>query len=86
MDQSNSLQKIDPEKSLKKLSEDSSLAKRGLRDIGIWPKIEELFEKLKSQYGAEQYQDCTITAEEILKTNSNHFFTLCYYGRSIFSS
>ncbi|MCK9626830.1 MAG: tetratricopeptide repeat protein [Bacteroidales bacterium] len=84
MDQNKSLQKIDPEKSLKKLSEDSSLAKRGLRDIGIWPKIEELFEKLKSQYEAGKYQDCIITAEEILKTDSNHFFTLCYYGRSLF--
>jgi len=84
MDQNKSLQKIDPEKSLKKLSEDSSLAKRGLRDIGIWPKIEELFEKLKSQYEAKKYQDCIIAAEEILKTDSNHFFTLCYYGRSLF--
>jgi len=84
MDQNKSLQKIDPEKSLKKLSKDSSLAKRGLRDIGIWPKIEELFDKLKSQHEAEKYQDCIITAEEILKTDSNHFFTLCYYGRSLF--
>lgn len=84
MDQNKSLQKIDSEKSLKKLSEDSSLAKRGLRDIGIWPKIEELFEKLKSQYEAEKYQDCIITAEEILKTDANHFSTLCYYGRSLF--
>jgi tetratricopeptide (TPR) repeat protein len=84
MDQNKSLQKIDPEKSLKKLSEDSSLAKRGLRDIGIWPKIEELFEKLKLQYEAEKYLDCVSTSEEILKTDSNHFFTLCYYGRSLF--
>jgi len=84
MVQNKSLQKIDPEKSLKKLSEDSSLAKRGLRDIGIWPKIEELFEKLKLQYEAGKYQDCIITAEEILKTDANHFFTLCYYGRSLF--
>lgn len=28
-----------PHYSLEKLSEDSSLAKRGLRDIGIWPKM-----------------------------------------------
>ena len=84
MEQNKSLQKIDPEKSLKKLSEDSSLAKRGLRDIGIWPKIEELFEKLKSQYEAEKYQDCVNTAEEILKTDSNHFFTLCYFARSLY--
>ena len=84
MNQNRALQKIDPERSLKKLSEDSSLAKRGLRDIGIWPKIEDLFEKLKSQYEAKKYQDCVSIAEEILKTDSNHFFTLCYYGRSLF--
>ena len=84
MIQNKELQKIDPERSLKKLSENSSLAKRGLRDIGVWPNIEELFEKLKSQYEAEKYQDCITTAEEILKTDSSHFFTLCYYGRSLF--
>ncbi len=52
--------------------------------MSIWPKIEELFEKLKSQYEAGKYQDCINTAEDILKTDSNHFFTLCYYGRSLF--
>ncbi|HBB56803.1 TPA: hypothetical protein DEW47_03020 [Patescibacteria group bacterium] len=73
-----------PYYSLEKLSEDSSLVKRGLRDLSIWPKIEELFKKLKSQYEAEKYPDCIITAEEILKTDSNHFFTLCYFARSLY--
>lgn len=84
MNQNKALQKNNYERSLKKLSEDSSLAKRGLRDIGIWPKIEELFAKLKSQYEEEKYQECVMTAEGILKTEFNHFFTLCYYGRSLY--
>lgn len=84
MTQNNITLKNDPEKSLLKLSENSSLAKRGLRDIGVWPKIEELFEKLKLQYETQKYQECISTAEEILRTDSNHFFTLCYYGRSLF--
>lgn len=84
MDQNKALQKIDPERSLKKLSEDSSLVKRGLRDVGIWPKIEELFAKLKSQYEEGKIQECIDIAEETLKTDPNHFFTLCYYGRSLY--
>lgn len=72
-----------PYYSLEKLSEDSSLVKRGLRDLSIWPKIEELFSKLKILYKAGKIQECIAVCEEILKTDSNHFFTLCYYGRSL---
>lgn len=73
-----------PYYSLEKLSEDSSLIKRGLRDLSIWPKIEELFAKLKTLYKAGKIQECIDVAEEILKTDANHFFTLCYYGRSLY--
>lgn len=70
--------------SLEKLSEDSKLVKRGLRDLSIWPKIEELFSKLKSAYENGKIEECIRIAEEILQTDSNHFFTLCYYGRSLY--
>ncbi len=70
--------------SLEKLSQDSKLVKRGLRDLSIWPKIEELFEKLKSMYESGQIEECVKIAEEILQTDSNHFFTLCYYGRCLY--
>jgi tetratricopeptide (TPR) repeat protein len=73
-----------PYYSLEKLSADSSLVKRGLRDLSIWPKIEELFEKLKELFKAGKIQECINISEEILKTDSNHFFTLCYYGRSLY--
>lgn len=73
-----------PYYSLEKLSEDSSLVKRGLRDLNVWPKIEELFEKLKELFKAGKIQECINVSEEILKTDSNHFFTLCYYGRSLY--
>lgn len=73
-----------PYYSLEKLSEDSSLVKRGLRDLSIWPRIEELFAKLKASFSAGKIQECIDISEEILKTDSNHFFTLCYYGRSLY--
>ena len=66
--------------SLEKLSEDSKVVKRGLRDLSIWPKIEELFSKLKSAYEDGKIEECMRIAEEILQTDSNHFFTLSYYG------
>ena len=83
MDKDKQIQKI-PKLSLEKLSEDSRLVKRGLRDLSIWPKIEELFAKLKSAYENEQIDECIKIAEEILQTDSHHFFTLCYYGRSLY--
>lgn len=70
--------------SFKKLSEDSKLIKRGLRDLSIWPKIEELFSKLKLAYENGKIDECIKIAEEILQTDSNHFFTLCYYGRCLY--
>ena len=85
MDDNNNKKLIkSPYYSLEKLSEDSSLVKRGLRDLSIWPKIEELFSKLKSAYENKQITECIKIAEEIFQTDSNHFFTLCYYGRSLY--
>ncbi|HTE49028.1 MAG TPA: tetratricopeptide repeat protein [Candidatus Paceibacterota bacterium] len=85
MDKDNDKQIIaSPYYSLEQLSEDSSLVKRGLRDLSIWPKIEELFLRLKELYKAKKIRDCINVSEEILKTDSSHFFTLCYYGRSLY--
>jgi len=79
MDQNKSLQKIDPEKSLKKLSEDSSLAKRGLRDIGIWPKIQVLLKEIEKQYYSEKnYNRCIELCDEVLKTEPLALLPLCY--------
>lgn len=83
MDKDKQIQKVS-KLSLEKLSEDSKLVKRGLRDLSIWPKIEELFAKLKLAYGNGQIDECVKIAEEILQTDSNHFFTLCYYGRCLY--
>jgi tetratricopeptide (TPR) repeat protein len=83
MDKDKQIQKVS-KLSLEKLSEDSKLAKRGLRDLSIWPKIEELFAKLKAAYENGQIDECIKIAEEILQTDSNHFFTLCYYGRCLY--
>ena len=83
MDKDKQIQKVS-KLSLEKLSEDSKLVKRGLRDLSIWPKIEELFAKLKAAYESGQIDECMKIAEEILQTDSNHFFTLCYYGRCLY--
>jgi len=78
MDQNKSLQKIDPEKSLKKLSEDSSLAKRGLRDIGIWPKIQILLKEIEKNYFDKNYKRCIELCDEVLKTEPLALLPLCY--------
>ena len=83
MDKDKQIQKVS-KLSLEKLSEDSKLVKRGLRDLSIWPQIEELFAKLKAAYENGQIDECIKIAEEILQTDSNHFFTLCYYGRCLY--
>jgi len=73
-----------PYYSLEKLSEDSSLVKRGLRDLSVWPKIQDLFNELKEKYQEGLVDDCIKLCVEILATDSNHFFTLCYYGRCLY--
>jgi len=83
MDKDKQIQKI-PKLSLEKLSEDSKLVKRGLKDLSVWPRIEELFSKLRLAYKNEKIEECIKIAEEILRIDSNHFFTLCYYGRCLY--
>ena len=73
-----------PYYSLEKLSEDSTLIKRGLRDLSVWPKIESLFDELKRQYKSKDINGCIKLAEDILATDPNHFLTLCYYGRCLY--
>ncbi|MCX6763304.1 MAG: tetratricopeptide repeat protein [Candidatus Moranbacteria bacterium] len=77
--------------SLKKLSEDSRLIKRGLRDLNVWPKIEDIFNKLEEKYqvgltdfAPDVIEECFQLCEEILKTDPNHFLTLCYYARCLY--
>jgi len=83
MDKDKQIQKIS-KLSLEKLSEDSKLIKRGLRDLSIWPKIEDIFNELKEKYQAGLIDECVKLCLEILNTDPNHFFTLCYYGRCLY--
>ncbi|QQR82486.1 tetratricopeptide repeat protein [Candidatus Campbellbacteria bacterium] len=73
-----------PYYSLEKLSEDSRLVKRGLRDLSVWPKIESLFNELKRKYEIKDIDGCIQLAREILATDPCHFFTRCYYGRCLY--
>lgn len=83
MDRDKQIQKV-PRLSLEKLSEDSKLIKRGLRDLNVWPKIEDIFNELKEKYQAGQIDQCIKLCLEVLYTDPNHFFTLCYYGRCLY--
>lgn len=83
MDKDKQIQKVS-KLSLEKLSEDSKLVKRGLRDLNVWPKIEELFNTLKESYQAGDIDECIKLCLEVFETDQNHFFTLCYYGRCLY--
>jgi len=78
MDKDKQIQKID-KLSLKKLSEDSSLVKRGLRDLSIWPKIQTLLKEIEKQYYFEKkYNRCIELCDEVLKTEPLALLPLCY--------
>jgi len=83
MDKDKQIQKTS-KLSLEKLSENSKLVKRGLRDLNVWPKIEDVFNKLKEKYQAGLIDECIKLCLEVLNTDPNHFFTLCYYGRCLY--
>ena len=83
MDEDKQIKKVS-KLSLEKLSEDSKLVKRGLRDLNVWPKIEDIFNKLKEKYQAGQIDECIKLCLEVLHTDPNHFFTLCYFGRCLY--
>lgn len=83
MDKDKQIQKVS-KLSLEKLSEDSKLVKRGLRDLNVWPKIEDIFNELKEKYQAGLIDECIKLCLEVLNTDPNHFFTLCYYGRCLY--
>ncbi len=77
MDKDKQIQKVD-KLSLKKLSEDSSLAKRGLRDIGIWPKVQTLLKEIEKQYFAHNYQKCIDICDEALASEPLLYVPLCF--------
>jgi len=77
MDKDKQIQKVD-KLSLKKLSEDSSLAKRGLRDIGIWPKVQTLLKEIEKQYLAHNYQKCIDICDEALASEPLLYVPLCF--------
>ncbi len=72
-----------PYYSLEKLSEDSSLVKRGLRDLGILPKIQTLLKEISIQFHGHNYQKCIDLCDEILITEPNTLLFLCYKALSL---
>lgn len=79
MDDSNNKKIIkSPYYSLEKLSEDSSLVKRGLRDLSVWPKIQTLLKEIEEQYFGKNYKRCVELCDEVLKTKPLAILALCY--------
>ncbi|MFA6076874.1 MAG: tetratricopeptide repeat protein [Candidatus Paceibacterota bacterium] len=72
-----------PYYSLDKLSEDSGLLKRGLRDLSLWPQVQDIFNKLNEKFCAGLTDESIELCLEILATDPNHFTTLWYYGRCL---
>lgn len=65
MDNNKRIQKL-LKYSLIKLNDDSSLAKRGLRDLGVWPKIQTLLKEIDTQFLTGNYQKCLDLCDEVL--------------------
>jgi tetratricopeptide (TPR) repeat protein len=98
MDKNNSLQKISPANSLKKLSEDPILLKRGLRDLGILPRIEELSESRKlnpedidawfnkgiTLYNLNKYKEAIKCFDEAIKINPEDDSAWFYKGEAFY--
>lgn len=79
MNQNNSLKKINS-KNTTTLASKSNLLQRGLQDTKSLSTIIDLYQELESKIDSKMYQECIIIAEEILKINPNHLFTLWYYN------
>lgn len=82
MSQNNSLKKIN-DKNTTTLSSKSKLLQRGLQDTKALSTIKDLYQELESKIDSQMYQECIIIAEEILKINPNHLFTLWYYNLAL---
>lgn len=72
-----------PYYSLEKLSEDLSLVKRGLRDLGILPQIQTLLHEISIQFHSHNYQKCIELCDETLATEPNTLLFLCYKALSL---
>lgn len=84
MSQNNSLKKIN-DKNTTTLSSKSNLLQRGLQDTKALSAIKDLYQELESKIDSQMYQECIIIAEEILKINPNHLFTLWYYNLALYN-
>lgn len=82
MSQNNSLKKNN-DKNTTTLSSKSKLLQRGLQDTKALSAIKDLYQELESKIDSQMYQECIIIAEEILKINPNHLFTLWYYNLAL---
>lgn len=69
---------------LEKLTKDSAFVKRGLRDLSIWPKIEDLYKQVQEKYNADSINECIGLCLEILDIEPHHLGTLFFYGMCLY--
>src|SRR3989344_3132714 len=89
-DDKKALQKVSPQ-TPQKLGEGSSLAKRGLQDLGIAPDIYEILKKLgsfeahkKIYYGdPEAIEEYIGWCKEVLSVQPNNRFALSYWAKAL---
>ena len=79
MDKNKQIQKIE-KLSIEKLSKDSSLAKRGLHDLGIWSSVKVLLEEIAKNYTEQKYIESLILCEELLQIEPSSYSGLTFKG------
>src|SRR3989344_3115624 len=84
-DDKKALQKVSPQ-TPQKLGEGSSLAKRGLQDLGVLPSVRELLRQLQENFKKIHYRDPAVLkeyislCEEVLSTHPYQRLALHYYA------
>lgn len=70
--------KADVAQAIVKLRSSSQLARRGLRDAGFWPKIEELLARIDVLFMSGQYSETIALSDEVLNMDTFNFIALYY--------
>jgi tetratricopeptide (TPR) repeat protein len=78
----NAIIKANVEQALARLREDTTFASRGLHDLGLLPKIDELLKQVEQFFNEGQYQKCIAVCNQILSLEIHHFAALLYKSLS----
>lgn len=82
MDINNELVRANLTQTLKQLQTHNDIALRGLRDLGILPKVSELLTQIERSFYQAKYRKCIELCEEVLATEKDHFLSIVYRALS----